>query len=176
MVTKLIDYKQIIPVPWQYIILHHTWVPNGRDSKGELIYSKHWSEGIDRVHRKVNKWEHGLGYHFVIEVDGTVYMSKRWLNQLPGAHTVGRNHDGIGIAMVGDFDKYYPTLKQYISLFNVVKRLSVVYMLMPSNIHPHRQYANKTCPGTNLNDKFLKEFREVIAFDQFWSIGWDYSG
>lgn len=170
----LTKFPQLLPTQWKDIILHHTWKPSGRDNNGELI-GKRYASNIDNYHRDTLGWTYGLGYHFVIETDGSIYASERWGGQLHGAHCKGKNKNSIGIGLVGDFDKWYPTMGQYGNLTALVRRLCIVYLIPTDRILPHRDFSEKTCPGTHLSDKWFDEFREAVSHNEFWEIGWNYT-
>lgn len=77
----------------EYIVLHHSATP--RKMKNDDVFAIHqWH--LERG------WS-GIGYHFVIEKDGTL-RSGRPLNTV-GAHCRGYNSKSIGICMVGGLDE-----------------------------------------------------------------------
>ena len=45
----------------------------------------------------------GIGYHFLVRKDGTIYQGRP--EDTIGAHAKGANHDSIGIDAEGDFMK-----------------------------------------------------------------------
>ncbi|MCW2317110.1 hypothetical protein M2322_002664 [Rhodoblastus acidophilus] len=72
---------------------------------------------------RVRARENGLldiGYHFVIERDGRVIMT-RPVGRM-GSHTPGCNHDSIGVCLAMDGD-FYPEPPQVISLARLVAEL-----------------------------------------------------
>ena len=134
---------------WTHIIVHHTGAAMGSPAS------------IDRYHREERKWENGLGYHFLIGNgkgmdDGEVHMTRRWLEQLDGAH-IKKIRDGreksnsycIGVALVGNFEETLATPKQLASLRGVLSFLAREYGIAPDAIFGHGQAAaNPTaCPG-----------------------------
>lgn len=182
-VREVQDIDDVIPSPWEFIIIHHTEAPSGRRWDGE-VSDQHYGEFIDTYHRVNNGWR-CMGYHFLIETDGTIQASERWPawgeswfpQEFVGAHCIPRNRDGIGIGMVGNFDKFHPTLPQYMSLFNLTKRLMVAYAIPPENIQPHRDYSIKTCPGKNLGTTWFDRFRNSLTEQEsYWKIGCAYDG
>ena len=72
----------------QKIAVHHSLTSSGS------------AESFARYHVKHNGWP-GIGYHFVIEKDGTV----KWCNDLEIKcyHVGNSNRMSIGICLVGDF-------------------------------------------------------------------------
>jgi len=131
--------------PWRYIVIHHSATDTGS------------AETFDTEHRR-RGWR-GLGYHFVIAngnggPDGQVQVGDRWTAQAVGAHTGGTpgnayNRRGIGICLVGDFDRHRPTRRQLAALKALTAQLADRYGIPPENIigHRHAPNANTQCPG-----------------------------
>ncbi|MCC8166753.1 MAG: peptidoglycan recognition protein family protein [Planctomycetes bacterium] len=135
------------PGRWRNIVVHHTATKTGS------------AESIDRYHREVNKWENGLGYHFIIGnghgmADGEVAMSRRWREQLDGAHVRMKgsgkaNSWCIGIALVGNFEEEVASPRQLAALRGLLAFLLQEYGIKNEEIVGHGQVAvNYTaCPG-----------------------------
>jgi hypothetical protein len=132
---------------WTAIIIHHS----ATDKGNAAIF--------DKWHRERNHWE-GVGYDFVIgngtdSADGQVEVTFRWTQQKAGAHTGGTpnnwaNRDGIGICLVGNFDKTYPTRSQMQSLARLVRFLQKRYNIPNSRIYGHGMTPGSRvteCPG-----------------------------
>jgi N-acetyl-anhydromuramyl-L-alanine amidase AmpD len=131
---------------WQYIVLHHSATPRG----SAAIF--------DRIHRS-RGWDE-LGYHFVIgnghgSPDGLIEIGSRWTKQKHGAHCKVAEHPeyndfGVGICLVGNFDKGYPSDAQVASCAEVVRFLMHRYGVPPSRVRGHRQLKPTTrCPGSH---------------------------
>lgn len=127
---------------WNYIVVHHSGSAAGN------------MEIFDRCH-KDRGWQ-GVGYHFVIgngshSKDGAVEVTFRWTQQLHGAHAGVReyNQHGIGICLVGDFERTYPTEPQMASLVSLVNYLQERTHIPTHNIMLHRQIKSTDCPGRN---------------------------
>ena len=136
---------------WTAIIIHHSATDNG----DAAIF--------DKWHREENHWD-GVGYDFVIgngtnSNDGQVEVTFRWLQQIPGAHCGGTpgnwaNVDGIGICLVGNFNKYTPTARQMQSLSKLVTFLQKRYGIPNSRIYGHKNAPGARvtdCPGKNFS-------------------------
>lgn len=134
---------------WQAIVIHHSATDNGNSSI------------FDTWHREHNNWD-GVGYDFVIgngtdSGNGEVEVTFRWTQQRTGAHCGGTDNNwankyGIGICLVGNFNKYSPTPQQLSSLRKLVRFLMERYNIPKSKIYGHRTTpgARKTdCPGRN---------------------------
>ncbi len=129
---------------WECIVVHHSDSVSGN------------AAGFDAWHRQ-RGWDE-LGYHFVIDngaggPDGRVEVGSRWPKQKHGAHckVPGNyyNEHGVGICLVGNFEKGRPTAKQMESLRKLVTFLMVQGNIAPNHILGHCEAnGNKTkCPG-----------------------------
>ncbi|MBX3440300.1 MAG: N-acetylmuramoyl-L-alanine amidase, partial [Planctomycetaceae bacterium] len=131
---------------WAYMVLHHTASDFGN------------VESIHRVHSQRrdaagNPWR-GIGYHFVIGNgrgmdDGGIEATFRWREQLAGAHAGVNpyNERGIGICLVGDFEKHPPTAAQIESLKRLVDFLGQEYGIPPQRVLRHGDLKATDCPG-----------------------------
>ncbi|MFZ5805959.1 MAG: LysM peptidoglycan-binding domain-containing protein [Verrucomicrobiota bacterium] len=130
--------------PWKYIVVHHSGTANGN------------AKIFDYYHSKICRMENGLAYHFIIgngtdSGDGEIEVGSRWMKQLQGGHVSDErvNEVGIGICLVGNYNKTRPTSRQIASL---VELLSYLKAKMPNQklaFHVHREVVpNHTdCPG-----------------------------
>ena len=92
---------------WQYLVIHHSGTEQGS------------AAAFDDYHRRKRRMENGLAYHFVIgngtgSTDGLIEIGDRWKRQIHGGHVRSDwyNNTGIGICLVGNFEKQRPTTKQ----------------------------------------------------------------
>ncbi len=130
-------------INWKNIVIHHSATKWGSAKR----FAKYHEETFHN---------NGLLYHFVIgngkgSKDGKVEKGNRWNQQLPGGH-VGENADqynetGIGICLVGNFEKYPPTKKQMKKLILLVKYLMNKYSISPDNVKVHGEVIPTKCPG-----------------------------
>lgn len=148
----------IKPGLWKTIVVHHS---DSEKATPASMNAWHLQRG----------WENGLGYHFVIGngvnyPDGEIYVGKRWKQQIAGAHCrsgAGKffglwrpsgffNDHGIGICLIGDFERQRPTPKQMAALAELIGFLCDKTGIPPSQIYGHGDVTNKTaCPGRYLN-------------------------
>jgi len=129
---------------WTALVIHHSATEKGNAAI------------FDKMHREQNHWE-GIGYDFVIgngtdSGDGEIEVTFRWREQIPGAHCGGTagnwaNEEGIGICLVGDFDRTVPTSRQMQSLLKLIRFLQERYGISKSRIYGH-----KTTPGARVTD------------------------
>jgi N-acetyl-anhydromuramyl-L-alanine amidase AmpD len=130
---------------WRWLVVHHSGTKYGNAA----IY--------DRQHRR-RGMENGLAYHFVIgngldSGDGEIEIGQRWLKQLQGGHVHSEevNETGIGICLVGDFEKSWPTRKQMLALRELVAYLrgEAVGKGLKFAVHREVDPNHTACPGRN---------------------------
>ncbi len=129
---------------WVAVVIHHSATEKGNAAI------------FDKMHREQNHWA-GIGYDFVIgngtdSGDGQVEVTFRWRKQIPGAHCGGTannwaNRDGVGICLVGDFNRTVPTARQMQSLLKLIRFLQKRYGISKSRIYGH-----KNTPGARVTD------------------------
>jgi len=140
---------------WSWIIIHHSDSDYG---SAAIIDKWHRDRGFDE-----------LGYHFVIgngtnSGDGQIEVGPRWVKQKWGAHDNALdnrfNTNGIGICLVGDFNKTRPTAKQRRSLMRLVAYLMRTYHVPPDRVLGHGETKVTQCPGKYLN---VADIRDSLA-------------
>ncbi len=129
---------------WKYIIIHHSGTEDGSALQ---FHRWHLNKG----------WDKGVGYHFVIDSnesskqDGQLESTPRWIKQEDGAHCKAgdMNTRGIGICLVGNFDKERVSEKQMESLVLLVNKLRRHYKIPLNRIMGHGEVsgASTHCPG-----------------------------
>jgi hypothetical protein len=138
------------------IAIHHAVSPNNTNTPGAQavrdiqyghMYGYHdWSD---------------IGYHFIIDRDGTIYRGNP--EDRIGAHVGGNNTGNIGISFLGQYQPPSalgipagePTDQQLKSAGRLAGYLSDKYdiELNRQNVLGHREHGNSTsCPGDNLLD------------------------
>ncbi len=131
---------------WTWIVIHHSDSDYG---SAAIIDQWHRTRGFDE-----------LGYHFVIgngtnSGDGQIEVGPRWTKQKWGAHDNALdnryNTSGIGICLVGNFDKNRPTAAQRKSLVRLVVYLMKTYHVTPSHVVGHGETKTTDCPGRYLS-------------------------
>lgn len=133
------------------IILHCSATREGQDVSTETI--RDW-------HVNGNGWR-DIGYHWVIELDGTVHEGRHMGDS--GAHTKGHNKEGIGICYVGGLaadgktPKDTMTEMQETALRSLVSYCRYVYGAQIP-LHGHNEFSAKACPSFDVVEKFGKDF------------------
>ncbi|QXM05533.1 N-acetylmuramoyl-L-alanine amidase [Crassaminicella indica] len=141
------------------IHLHHTWKPTKKtyylaSNKEKIIY------GMWKYHTQTLKWR-DIGQHVSVSPDGLIWDG-RDVNLMP-ASISGHNKNAFAIEMIGNFDKGYEKLEgaQLEAVKKLVKGLFEIFHT--KKLIFHREYSNKTCPGTSLNKAmFLEEIENRI--------------
>ena len=97
-----------------------------------------------------------IGYHFYIDLDGTIHKG-RDIDKI-GAHCKGRNRNSIGICYCGGVEadgktpKDTRTQEQKESLLHVLKTIKAMYP--ESMIYSHNEFANKACPSFDATGEY----------------------
>lgn len=130
------------------IIVHCTATAEGKNFK---------AADIDRWH-KAKGWN-GIGYHHVVDLDGTVEPG-RPENEV-GAHCLKHNANSIGVVYVGGLASDVKTPKdtrtpqQKAALVKLLTELKNRYP--NATIHGHRDFAAKACPSFDAT----KEYKDI---------------
>lgn len=151
---------------WKRIIIHHSATRDGQSNDWAAI--KLWHTGkigsADRNSKDYNKYKanpmQDIGYHFGAEYDNGILVIKRGrpLSIIQGGHTLGQNLVAIGICLVGNFDNIEPTKEQYQILAEICRPLMFTFDIPKTELHGHREYAYKTCPGKLFDLEKLRQF------------------
>lgn len=127
------------------IIVHCTATAEGKDFK---------AADIDRWH-KAKGWD-GIGYHHVVDLDGTVEPGRP--ESKVGAHCLKHNTNSIGVVYVGGVasdgktPKDTRTPQQKAALVKLLTELKHRYP--NASIHGHRDFAAKACPSFDATTEY----------------------
>ncbi len=117
-IRERIDAPGVRAGRWRYIIVHNSGTRQGN------------ARAFDFYHRRVRRMPNGMAYHFVIgnghgSGNGRIEIGSRWSNQIPGGHVASDylNNIGIGICLVGDFNRDLPTKAQAEALEELINHL-----------------------------------------------------
>lgn len=123
----------------QKIVIHCSATRNGKSlhtaqqTAAQTIDSWHKGRGFKRNPERCRQFNPHLlhiGYHFVIDVDGTVESGRQ--EGETGAHVKGHNLNSLGICLVGGVtasNKYHGeyTEKQWQALYRLLRQLEAKY-------------------------------------------------
>ena len=127
------------------IIIHCSATREGQQVSVDTIRDWHLAKG----------WN-DIGYHFYIDLDGTINKG-RDIDKM-GAHCKGHNRNSIGICYCGGVEtdgktpKDTRTQEQKDSLLNVLKTLKAMYP--EAVIYSHNEFANKACPSFDATEEY----------------------
>jgi len=127
------------------IIIHCSATREGQQVTVDTIRDWHLDKG----------WN-DIGYHFYIDLDGTINKG-RDIDKM-GAHCKGHNRNSIGICYCGGVEtdvktpKDTRTQEQKDSLLHVLKTLKAIYP--GAVIYSHSEFANKACPSFDATEEY----------------------
>ena len=127
------------------IIIHCSATREGQQVTVDTIKDWHLAKG----------WN-DIGYHFYIDLDGTINKG-RDIDKM-GAHCKGHNRNSIGICYCGGVEadgktpKDTRTQEQKDSLLHVLKTLKAMYP--EAVIYSHNEFANKACPSFDATEEY----------------------
>ena len=103
-------------------------------------------ERIHNYHKNTLKWA-GIGYHFYIRTDGSIYRGRP--ENMIGAHATGSNSDSIGICFEGNFnEETMPEVQKEAGKW-LISYLTQKPEYSISVIQRHSDVCKTDCPGKN---------------------------
>lgn len=140
--------------PIRMVIWHHFWKPAAGDYRGYQTM-----RGIWRYHVHRRRWK-DVGYNWLFGPDGSIWTGRSL--QRHGAHCIGHNSDSVGLGMClnGDEEVLARFPKMERAVFDITIALCKQYALDEDDLHFHRDFARKSCPGKLLN---RDEYRERLG-------------
>ncbi len=140
---------QRVPRRIDEVVLHHTWSPAAQDYRGLATV-----QAVRRYHMEVRGWSDN-GYHWMVAPNGDVWRCRPMSSA--GAHVAGRNQHTVGVAAIANFDVDYPgRWGGWDELILLLAALLRRFSLAPANIRFHREFADKTCPGTHVSLEMVR--------------------
>ena len=127
------------------IIIHCSATREGQQVSVDTIRDWHLAKG----------WN-DIGYHFYIDLDGTINKGRN-IDKV-GAHCKGHNRNSIGLCYCGGVESDGKTPKdtrtevQKESLLHVLKTLKAMYP--DAIIYSHNEFANKGCPSFDATGEY----------------------
>ena len=107
-------------LPITKIVIHCSATQNGKQLRttnqtaAQCINEWHKQRGFQRLagnYKAFNPHLQHIGYHFVIDTDGTVETGRK--EGETGAHVKGHNLNSLGICLVGGITKYKKNHGEY---------------------------------------------------------------
>ena len=139
------------------IILHHSGVT--------VLQSV---EVIHNYHKNTQGYA-GIGYHFYVRKDGSIYRGRP--EDTIGAHAYGANSDSIGICAEGDFNTETMSEIQKNAIKELVAYLKAKYGI--NTVIGHRDTIETSCPGKNYPfDEIVKPTPTLQCDAHIENIGW----
>ncbi len=117
----------------QYLVIHHSAVPSFVGPKAIAAY-----------HVRRHEWP-GIGYHFVVAEDGTLYQTNTL--ETVSYHAVKANPYGVGICFLGNFTNKAPPQAQVQAGAHLVAWLLGELNLPIESIKGHKDLMGTACPG-----------------------------
>ena len=115
-----IDRANVRRGRWRYIVVHNSGTRQGN------------ARAFEYYHRNVRHMVNGLAYHFVVgngtsSGDGEIEIGNRWRRQIQGGHVHSDylNNIGLGICLVGDYNRDTPTNRQLEATEELIRYLRV---------------------------------------------------
>lgn len=140
---------------WKFIIVHNSGTRQGN------------MRAFDYYHRRVRRMQNGMAYHFVVgngtsSGNGEIEIGDRWRRQINGGHVHSDylNNIGLGICLVGDFNRDRPTKAQMEATEELIKYLR--QRCGKAEVRPHREMNPPRwatdCPGDAFPYSWFRRF------------------
>lgn len=163
--------------PIDGLVIHCAATPNGKAFTRTQIDAMHAQRGFRRAPLAIARYKavlgHALpaiGYHWVIETDGSVQSGRH--PQEMGAHVQGSNARTLGVCLIGT-DRF--SLAQWAALRLLVRNLRLSYPGI--SVLGHRDYSPdkngdgiidrrdwlKTCPGFAVADWLAQDMAPLAG-------------
>ncbi|MDD5041055.1 MAG: N-acetylmuramoyl-L-alanine amidase [Candidatus Peribacteraceae bacterium] len=150
------------------IVVHHTAQTLRNDPRSPLERMR----ALYLYHAKTLGWG-DIGYHYIIDEDGTIYEGRAGGDNVIGGHAYCANVGTLGIALMGNFEIEEPSQIQILALQWLLKNLTDHYGLDARNtmkfhgeskevIVGHRDVVSTACPGYFLAG-VLDQIRRHVA-------------
>ncbi|XP_068390796.1 N-acetylmuramoyl-L-alanine amidase [Eschrichtius robustus] len=136
-----------LQLPLGFLYVHHTYVPAPPCTDFERCAAD--MRSMQRFHQHTRGWD-DIGYSFVVGSDGYVYEGRGW--HWVGAHTLGHNSRGFGVALIGNYTAELPAETALRAVRDELPRCAVrAGVLRPGYaLLGHRQLVRTDCPGDAL--------------------------
>ena len=160
-VNKLKDIQEEYEKDLDIKIIEYDWKEDFKETNNPkyLVYHHTASNNVSakEIHKAhIEKGWGGIGYHFYIRKDGTIYRGRP--EDVMGAHVYERNRDTLGICLEGNFEKEEPSNEQINSLVKLSADMIMKYNI--EDLMGHKDLYNTLCPGKEFD---LDEVKNMIS-------------
>ena len=123
----------------------------------------HHAEAVKCTPQDIHSWHvsngwTGIGYHFFVRKDGTIYRGRP--ENAIGAHVSGANTNTLGICAEGSYMTEIMPTAQLNAIKWLIQYLDNKYGQLP--IYGHREVGSSNCPGTNYPLAELKARKGIV--------------
>lgn len=109
-----------------------------------------------------------IPYHFCIDFDARLFFTGRLMWRLPHSGKESTNAEGVGVCVLGHYDKQHPTDAQLLTLRRLIWRVLPEFCAGKWDeyrslyVIPHGRLVSTLCPGANLLDAFIYQGPTVM--------------
>ncbi len=89
-----------------------------------------------------------IAYHLIVDYSGRVWEGRSLAYE--GAHVSSENEGNIGVMLLGNFERQYPSASQLATLDELVGLLRRQYHVPAMSVYAHRDLSPTLCPGERL--------------------------
>ncbi len=138
----------------RHLIIHHSAAPATVGPKRIAVY-----------HVKKQDWP-GIGYHFLVGEDGTLYQGNTL--ETMSYHAVNANPAGVGICFLGNFMKQVPPPAQLQAGAHLSAWLMQELGVGLDMVKGHKEFMDTACPGEQWlkGEKWKEMLQKEIALVQ----------
>lgn len=141
-------------------IWHHFIEPSAADYRGiqTIANVRHWQMNDRKPKMK------DFSYHWATGPNGDIFTG-RPVRGMMGAHALGHNVHSIGLGMClnGDEENLndFPAMRE--AMLALTLHICGVYHLTEEDLHWHRDFSSKSCPGKLLD----RDYYRALLCDRF---------
>ena len=135
----------------KYLMIHHSAVSYDKN-KDQFKANNNYHNGLWNFKSSLGFY---LGYNYEIAKNGRVRQARKDGEQTAACYQENMNNGRcIHICLDGNFDNEKPQPAQIFALRDLMRRLVKEHSI--DKIVFHNEYANKSCPGSNMEKGFIE--------------------
>ncbi len=153
------------------LVVHHTAQRVAGDTRPPVERMR----ALYAFHANNRAWG-DIGYHYIIDEQGTIYEGRSGGKNVVGGHVYCNNVGTVGVSLMGNFDEEQPTQAQVHSLQWLLQDLGEQYDISlernayfhgknTKTIVGHKDLISTECPGYYMDAAMAQVRRNVIAGD-----------